>query len=151
MSFKQAEASPRPQRRPYRQIPHTADLAWHIWGENLPKLFENAGRALSATLTDIRSLRRRETRKVSVESSDQEALLVDWLNHLLYLFDIDGFLGRDFQVVSLTPERLEARVRGDIFDAARHPTKTAVKAATFHKLEIVPQPDDWRATVVLDL
>ncbi|MFZ5447694.1 MAG: archease [Thermodesulfobacteriota bacterium] len=151
MRVKNPETSSRPHRRPYRQIPHTADLAWRLWGENLPKLFENAGRALSATLTDIRSLRRRETRQVSLESSDQEALLVDWLNHLLYLFDIDGFLGRDFQVVTLTPERLEARVEGEIFDAERHPTKTAVKAATFHKLEIAPARDGWRATVVLDL
>lgn len=151
MSFKNVEASPRPRRRPYRQIPHTADLAWRLWGKDLPELFENAGRALSATLTDIRSLRRIETREVSLESSDQEALLVDWLNHLLYLFDIDGFLGRDFQVTALTAEHLEARVVGEIFDAYRHRSKTAVKAATFHKLEVVREPDGWRATVVLDL
>jgi SHS2 domain-containing protein len=151
MSFKNPEATPPPRHRPYRQIPHTADLAWRIWGENLPKLFENAGRALSATLTDLRSLRRRETRQVSLDSSDQEALLVDWLNYLLYLFDIEGFLGRDFQVASLTPTRIKARVQGDIFDASRHPSKTAVKAATFHQLAIVPEDDGWRATVVLDL
>jgi SHS2 domain-containing protein len=143
--------APYRQRRPYRQLPHTADLAWRLWGVSLPELFENAGRALSATLTDRRYLRRRETREVSLASSDREALLVDWLNHLLYLFDIDGFLGRDFQVVALTPERLEARVRGEKFDPARHPEKTAVKAATFHQLSIVPAGDGWQATVVLDL
>ena len=151
MRFKNAEAASQPRRRPYRQIPHTADLAWRLWGGDLPELFENAGRALSATLTDIRSLRRRETREVSLESSDREALLVDWLNHLLYLFDIDGFLGRDFQVRALTSDHLEAEVEGEIFDASRHPAKTAVKAATFHKLAIVPADDGWRATVVLDL
>ena len=151
MRFKNRKPASRPRRRPYRQIPHTADLAWRLWGKDLPELFENAGRALSATLTDIRFLRRRETRQVSLESSDREALLVDWLNHLLYLFDIDGFLGRDFQVGVLTSERLEARVEGEIFDAARHPSKTAVKAATFHQLAIVPADDGWRATVVLDL
>ena len=151
MRLKKAEAASRPRRRPYRQIPHTADLAWRLWGKNLPELFENAGRALSATLTDIRFVRRGETRQVTLESSDQEALLVDWLNHLLYLFDIDGFLGRDFQVATLTPQHLEAKVEGEIFDVSRHPSKTAVKAATFHKLEIVPATDGWRATVVLDL
>lgn len=151
MSLKNAEAASQPRRRPYRQIPHTADLAWRLWGKNLPELFENAGRALSATQTDIRSLRRRETRDVSLESSDQEALLVDWLNHLLYLFDIDGFLGRYFQVMSLTPQHLEAKVGGEIFDPSRHQAKTAVKAATFHKLAIVPEDGGWRATVVLDL
>ena len=84
-------------------------------------------------------------------ADDREALLVDWLNHLLYLFDLDGFLGRDFQVESLTPERLEARVTGESFDPARHPSRTGVKAATFHQLSIVPVEDGWQATVVLDL
>jgi len=140
-----------PQRRPYRQLPHTADLAWRLWGKDLPELFENAGRALSATLTDRRYLRRRATREVSLTAIDREALLVDWLNYLLYLFDTDGFLGRDFQIESLTPERLEARVTGENFDPARHPSLTAVKAATFHQLSIVPVKDGWEATVVLDL
>jgi SHS2 domain-containing protein len=150
MTSRTPKAAPR-RCHPYRQLPHPADLAWRLWGASLPELFENAGRALSATLTDRRYLRRRQTREVSLAASDQEALLVDWLNHLLYLFDIDGFLGRDFQMLSLTPERLEARVQGDIFDPHRHPEKTAVKAATFHQLAIVRKDDGWQATVVLDL
>jgi len=147
---KKPEASLR-RRRPYRELPHTADLAWRLWGASLPELFENAGCALSATLTDRRYLRRRATREVRLSAFDQETLLVDWLNHLLYLFDLDGFLGRDFQVESLTSERLKARVTGESFDPTRHPERTAVKAATFHQLSIVPVGDGWQATVVLDL
>ena len=150
MIEKKPETSPR-LRRPYRQLSHTADLAWRLWGKDLPELFENAGRALSATLTDRRYLRRRATREVRLRAFDREALLVDWLNHLLYLFDLDGFLGRDFQVESLTPERLQARVTGESFDPARHPSRTGFKAATFHQLSIVPVRDGWQATVVLDL
>jgi SHS2 domain-containing protein len=149
MNAKKPETSPR--RRPYRQLSHTADLAWRLWGASLPELFENAGRALSATLTDRRYLRRRATREVRLTADDREALLVDWLNYLLYLFDIDGFLGRDFQVESLTTESLEATVTGDIFDPDRHPERTAVKAATFHQLSIAPAGDGWQAMVVLDL
>jgi SHS2 domain-containing protein len=139
------------RRRPYRQLVHTADLAWRLWGATLPELFEHAGCALSATLTDRRYLRRRITRPVSLNAMDREALLVDWLNHLLYLFDIEGFLGRDFQVETLTAESLSARAVGDIFDPGRHPERTAVKAATFHQLRIEPVQDGWKATVVLDL
>ena len=139
------------RRRPYRQLPHTADLAWRLWGQDLPEFFENAGRALSATLTDRRYLRRRATREVSLTAGDREALLVDWLNHLLYLFDIKGFLGRDFRVTLPSPERLEARVIGERFDPDRHPAGTAVKAATFHQLSIEAAEDGWQATVVLDL
>lgn len=144
-------APPKRRRRQYRQISHTADLGWRIWGDSLPQLFENAGAALMATLVDRRSLRRREARDIAVESGDRESLLVDWLNHLLYLFDVDGFLGREFQVVTLTPTHLTARVWGEIFDPARHPEKTAVKAATFHKLEIIRKGPRWQATVILDL
>src|SRR4030042_1592529 len=136
-----------PRRRPYRQLPHTADLAWRLWGANLPELLENAGQALSATLTDRRYLRRRATRKVRLTALDREALLVDWLNHLLYLFDIDGFLGRDFQVELLTPESLAAAVTGESFDPARHPSLSGVKAATYHQLSIVPVKDGGEAPV----
>ena len=31
MMGKKPETSPR--RRPYRQLPHTADLAWRLWGQ----------------------------------------------------------------------------------------------------------------------
>jgi SHS2 domain-containing protein len=144
------DTAPR-RRRPYRQLPHTGDLAWRLWGQDLPELFENAGGALSATLTDRRYLRRRATRTVRLTASDRESLLVDWLNHLLYLFDIDGFLGRDFQVESLTSGSLKARVTGESFDPARHPSRTGVKAATFHQLSIAPVLEGWEATVVLDL
>lgn len=135
----------------YWQLPHTADLVWRIRGDSLKELFENAAAALVSTLTDRRTLRLRETREITLEAPDREALLVDWLNHLLYLFDIDGFLGRQFRVLSLTPERLKAQARGEIFDPTRHPEKTGVKAATYHHLEIKPQDHEWQATVVLDL
>lgn len=141
------------RRRPakYRQLPHTADLAWRIRGDSLPELFENAAGALVATMTDRRYLRRLEKREIEVESPDREALLVDWLNYLLYLFDVAGFLGREFQVTTLTDRRLQATAWGEVFDPERHPEKTAIKAATYHHLEIVPQGDGWQATVILDL
>ncbi len=141
------------RRRPakYRQLPHTADLAWRIRGGSLPELFENAAGALVATMTDRRYIRRLEKREIEVESPDREALLVDWLNRLLYLFDVAGFLGREFQVTALTDRRLQATAWGEVFDPGRHPEKTAIKAATYHRLSIVPREDGWQATVILDL
>jgi SHS2 domain-containing protein len=145
------EASARRRYAKYRQLPHTADMAWRLRGDSLPELFENAAGALTATMTDRRFLRRREKRQITVESPDREALLVDWLNHLLYLFDVEGFLGREFHITSLTDQRLEAVAWGEGFDPERHPEKTAIKAATYHHLEIGPRGDGWQATVILDL
>lgn len=139
------------QAAKYRQLPHTADLAWRIRGQSLVELFENAAGALTATMTDRRYLRRRERRTVELESPDRETLLVDWLNHLLYLFDVEGFLGREFHLTSLSERRLKATAWGEAFDPERHPEKSAVKAATYHHLEIRPWGDGWQAMVILDL
>ncbi len=85
------EVPARRRHTKYRQLPHTADVAWRIRGDSLPELFENAAGALVATMTARRYLRRLEKRQIAVESPDREALMVDWLNHLLYLFDVEGF------------------------------------------------------------
>jgi SHS2 domain-containing protein len=141
------------RRRPtkYRQLSHTADLGLRIWGESREELFENAGAALTAVLTDRRRLRRQKTEEILLEAPDLEALLVAWLNHLLYLYDVDAFLGREFKVLQLTAQRLTAKARGETYDPGRHLAGTAVKAATYHHLEIVNRNGGWQATVILDL
>lgn len=143
----------RGQRRPlkYRQIAHTADVAYRIRGRSLAEIYVNAAEAMMATITDRRRLMPRETRLIEVEAPDREALLVSWLNYLLYLYDVDGFLGRIFDIVELSDERLQAVARGEIFDPDRHVAKTAVKAATYHHLEITSRNQGWQATVILDL
>lgn len=141
----------RRQIKKYRQIAHTADVAYRIRGDSLAEIYINAAKALMATITDRRRLRRRETRDIGVEAPDREALLVTWLNHLLYLYDVDGFLGRDFDILELKDESLTARTRGETFDPERHVGKNAVKAATYHHLEITPRNHGWQATVILDL
>ena len=135
----------------YRQVPHTADIAYRIQGNTLAEIFVHAAEALVATMTDRRGLKAREQRDITVEAPDREALLVSWLNHLLYLYDVDGFLGRDFEVVDLGDERLTARAQGEAFDPERHVSKTAVKAATYHHLELKPRDHGWQATVIFDL
>jgi SHS2 domain-containing protein len=140
---------PRPEK--YRQIAHTADVAYRLRGETLAEIYVSGAQALMATITDRRRLRPRETREIEVDAPDREALLVSWLNYLLYLYDVDGFLGRDFDILDLEDERLHARARGEIFDPERHVGKTAVKAATYHHLEITPRDHGWQATVIFDL
>ncbi len=146
-----ARRAPGRRQPKFRQLFHTTDLALQIFGGSLEEIYENAGAAMTAAIVDRRYLRRRETRKISVAAPDREALLVEWLNRLLYLFDVEGFLGRDFRVMEMSPKKMTVAARGDIYDPERHPGGTAIKAATYHRLKIAPKNGRWTARVILDL
>jgi SHS2 domain-containing protein len=134
----------------YQFEPHTGEVQIRIEGASLPELFEEAGYALAelmlgeelpATPPDA------EQELVVLEAADTEALLVDWLNELISRADVGKRVYTDFVVDELSERTLRARIRGYT------PTvlKTAVKAATFHGLEILEHEDRFTATVVLDV
>jgi SHS2 domain-containing protein len=89
--------------------------------------------------------------EVEVEAPDQEALLVDWLNHLLYLYDTKGFLAREIEILEIAATRLKARLAGEELDLQRHIVKTGVKAATYHYLALARKDDGWEARIIFDL
>lgn len=135
----------------WHQLVHTADLAFRLYGETLGELFANAARALYGVITDRRKIKIAGYQKIAVEAPDREALLVEWLNQLLYLFDTEGFIGRDIQVEEITPYGLKALVGGEPFDPERHEFKTGIKAATYHHLEVKATANGWEATIILDI
>ncbi|QDE70348.1 MULTISPECIES: archease [Myxococcus] len=98
-----------------------------ISGTGLPELFEEAGYALAA--------------------ADTEALLVDWLNELIARSDLTKRVYTDLVVDALQERSLRAHIRG----VSPPVLKTAVKAATFHGLELHEHDDGFTATVVLDV
>jgi SHS2 domain-containing protein len=88
---------------------------------------------------------------VVVEAEDREALLVAWLNELLYLYDAKGFIGADCAARSLTDTCLDAAVWGEGVERTRHVILSHVKAATFHQLRVEPTAAGWEAWVVVDV
>jgi len=86
-----------------------------------------------------------------VKGKDREALLVAWLSELLYLFEVEGFLPVEYEIGNLGDQQLEAKVRGDILDPARHSVKGLVKAATYHLVEVKEVDGRWQVQVVLDV
>jgi SHS2 domain-containing protein len=132
-------------------VDHTGDLGVRVFGESLPRLFEQAAHALTFILTDPETIRTSETRKLLLEANTDEELLITWLNELVYLFDTEGLLFRAYDVLSVHDQRLEALAQGEIYAESRHPIKTAVKAATYHQLKIEHHEGVWTAQVIFDL
>ncbi len=132
-------------------ISHTADTGFRLVAGTREQVFVLAAQALYGVITDRRRIRAREQREVTAEAPDQAALLVAWLNELLYLLDTTGFLGKNIRILELTAHRLKAAVAGESRDPERHVDKTAVKAATYHRLSLQRTPAGWEATIILDL
>ena len=146
-----ARGGGRPRARRWGHFPTTADVGIWASGPDGSSLFEALGLGLYSLMTDLRRVRPREERAVSASGEDAASLVVAFLNQLLLLVETEGFLARTIRVrlVGSPPTALVASVTGEPFDAARHPSGTEVKAATFH--DLVFDPERGRARVIVDI
>ena len=129
----------------------TADTGIRAWGSDLPAVFRQAARALWSLLIEPKSVERRQTVGVSVEAGDRDALLVAWLNELLYLYETQGLIGADCAIRAMTDKGLSAEVWGEAVDRARHTIVSHVKAVTYHQLNVGRTARGWEARVVVDV
>ncbi len=138
-------------RQPFEMVAHTADIGVRIHGGDMEELLVNAAHALYSILLRTTNLTERLERVVTVDSPDEETLLVDWLNELIYLFDAEQLAFSRFEVEQLTGCCLQARCFGECTDSARHEAARDVKAATYHMAHIHRAADGYTAQVILDV
>ncbi len=131
----------------FEEIDHTADLAIRVYGRDMSELFANAAYGMFALMAEPSLEESACQREVSLEATDYEGLLVDWLNELIYLHEVEGETYSQFAIKTLSPTELKAQVTGG-------PTKIktrAIKAATFHELAIKETANGLVATIVFDV
>ena len=138
----------------YRFIDHTADVAADLTGGTLGELFLSAAQALTDTITELSAVQPAVTQSVTLESGAVEDLLVDWLNELLYRFEVQNVLVA--RAIARVEERdgrwrLAAEVAGEPFDPGRHPSRVLIKSATYHGLAVRHDHGTWRARIVFDI
>ena len=120
----------------FRLIEHTADTGLVAYGSNLAEAFANAAYGLFAVIAELESVKEVDSREVTVTAGDVEELLFNWLNELIYIFEVEHLLLKRFDIFELTEDSLKASCRGEHYDASRHQLKTGVKSATYHMLEV---------------
>jgi SHS2 domain-containing protein len=136
---------------PYETFDHTADLGLRIWAADLNQLFADAARGLfSLILPNLDSIEPRETVTFSFAGDVSELLLFDWLNELLYTFEVQHLILSEFEV-QVGPSGLQAVARGEPLDRQRHQLDHEVKAITYHGLKLEQQPHGWLAEVIVDI
>lgn len=136
-------------------LEHTADILIAAHGQNMEEAFENAALAMFEVMTDTTKINPAQEDTFEVEAEDEYALLYSWLEALLVKFEVNGMLYSKFKITSLqdTDEefKLTATIWGEKFNAEKHPQKVAVKAVTYHRMELIKEHDKVTVEFILDI
>lgn len=140
----------------YEFLDHTAEIGVRAWGKDLAEAFAEAARGMFAVMYPADAVGDALARQVEVSAPDPEALLVEWLNALLYQATVDHAVFGRFDVTVEAPKnggewRLRATVRGEPVDPNRHPFGLEVKAATYHGVKVEASDGRAEVQVILDV
>ncbi|HEY8520478.1 MAG TPA: archease [Gammaproteobacteria bacterium] len=142
--------TPEPQAR-YEHFPHDADVGVRGFGRSAAEAFEQAALALTAAVTDPARVAPEREVTLRCEAPDQELLLADWLNAVVYEMATRNMLFGRFSV-RIDGTALEGRAWGEPVDAAKHEPAVEVKGATYTGLRVAREPDGtWLAQCVVDV
>ena len=137
--------------RAWETFEHDADVGLVVRGGSGPELFANAGLALFELVADVGRVEERESYAVAGEADDGAALLVGWLNELVYLFEGEGVVCRRFEFQAWSATSYRGEGLGEPVDPDRHAPRDLVKAATYHGLSVRRAEGGWEARVILDV
>jgi SHS2 domain-containing protein len=144
-----------PQPEQYEYLEHTADAKFRAYGKTLEEVFENAALAMFNVMIDTKKVLVETSLEISLESSELDTLLVDWLSELLFLFEVEETIFGEFRVGEIREEggkySLKALASGAKWDLEIHLFETEIKAVTYNQLELEKTPEGWAAQVVVDL
>lgn len=132
---KTAEAEPR-----WEHFPHVADMGVRGFGPTRAEAFARAAEALSAIICDPTTIRPQQVVEIRCEAPDDELLLVDWLNALIYEMAIRRMVFGRFEL-RIDDHTLCARIYGEPVDRLRHQPAVEVKGATYTELKVAQESD----------
>lgn len=120
------------------------------FGATRAEAFEQAAAALTAVVTDPACVQPSEAVTIECEAPDDELLLAEWLNSLIYEMATRKMLFSRF-AVQLDGTHLSAQVWGEHADVARHRPAVEVKGATYTSLRVAQHESGWMAQTVVDV
>lgn len=139
-----------------RELAHTADIGIELTAASWPELLR---RAAEGTWYLVFGEREEvgdpdpgdddeEALEVVLEAGGPDALLLKWLQELLYWHEVDGFVARRVRFETLSERGLDARVWGG---PPRHDAVRELKGVTYHGLAVTGGERGWRARVIFDI
>ncbi len=135
----------------YEHFSHGADVGVRGLGRSRDEAFVQAALALTAVIVEPGNVVAVETVEIVCEAPDDELLLNDWLNTIVYEMGARQMIFGRFDV-AIEDGRLTGTATGERLDPARHDPAVEVKGATLTSLRVAREPDGaWVAQCVVDV
>jgi SHS2 domain-containing protein len=137
----------------YEIIEHPADIGFRVSGTSLEGAFGEAALALFSLMATGQGGETAE-HTIRVTAEDLDALLYDFLEELLILFETEAFFGTSASVAIRRGGRdctLDASIRGFTMSGTGWKPAYDVKAITYHQMLIEERPDGCTIRVFVDI
>ena len=130
---------------------HVADIGVRGVGHTLAEAFEQAALAMTAVILEPDAVVERKSIELELSAPDNELLLTEWLNALIYEMATRRMLFGRFEV-ALQGHRLKGKAWGEDIDLARHQPAVEIKGATLTELRVWGDEEGlWHAQCVVDV
>lgn len=130
---------------------HGADIGVRGLGHTPAEAFEQAALAMTAVIVGPNRVAQTEAVGFRLSAPDQELLLTEWLDALIYEMATRRMLFGRFEV-RIRDHRLAATAWGESIDVARHQPAVEIKGATLTELRVWQDAKGlWRAQCVVDV
>lgn len=139
------------RRARWEHYDHGADVGVRGIAGTKAGAFEQAALALTAVITNPEGVAPEHMLELRCEAPDEELLLAEWLDALIYEMATRRMLFGRFQV-ELEKGRLRARAWGEPVDRARHRPAVEPKGTTLTTLSVYRnEQGEWVAQTVVDV
>ncbi len=144
----------------FEHFEHRADIGVRGRGKTESEAFEECAKAMTDVMADIDSIEPKKSHVLKLTAPDSSALLVKFLNELLFLKDTKKMLYSKIRVAITKnagaedknePFMLKATVFGEKIDAKKHGLKVDAKAATYTELKAEKEGNGWVAQCIIDV
>ncbi len=134
---------------------HVADVGVRGFGANEESAFEQAAMAMTAVITDPATVADRARVPIACHAPDDEMLLAEWLNALVFEMATRQMLFGRFRVRitgGAVRRKLDGEAWGEPVDRVRHAPAAEVKGATLTALKVgCDGTGRWIAQCVVDV
>lgn len=138
-------------RAVWEHFAHGADIGIRGIGPTKGVAFQQIALALTAVVADPLTVKPLIEVRIDCEAPDDDVLLVDWLNAIIYEMATRRMLFSAY-VVAVDNARLHGAAWGERIDATRHELSVEVKGATYTALRVEQREDGhWLAQCVVDV